>query len=257
MSLVFTAITPHPPFLIPTVGKNSPELLEKTKIALKKLEEDLYLAKPDVLMVISPHGHLLSEAFTMNVSSEFTNDFKEFGDLSTRVRFKGDIELSSHIREHSKLRQQLPLVLLSEEVLDHGTVIPLLYLTQHLSQIRILPIGFCGLDWKTHVDFGYFLKEEIMKSTQRVAVIASGDLSHALDKTAPAGFNPQGQIFDETDCRDQNACFTSARPLGPAFIAEDLAHGHGPFDGPHLPGRHAGHHSSVDPRCGTCHCLDE
>jgi AmmeMemoRadiSam system protein B len=149
-------------------------------------------------MVISPHGHLLSEAFTMNVSSEFTNDFKEFGDLSTRVRFKGDIELSSHIREHSKLRQQLPLVLLSEEVLDHGTVIPLLYLTQHLSQIRILPIGFCGLDWKTHVDFGYFLKEEIMKSTQRVAVIASGDLSHALDKTAPAGFNPQGQIFDET-----------------------------------------------------------
>lgn len=197
MSLVFTAITPHPPLLIPNVGKEALTQLEKTREALAHLEEDLYLSRPDSIVIISPHGHLLAEAFTMNISADFTNDFKEFGDLTTSVSYQGDIGLSAHIREESKKHSELPLVLLSEKVVDHGTIVPLLYLTKHLPHTRILPIGFSGLDAKTHIEFGYFLKEEIMKSTKRVAVLASGDLSHALDKDAPAGFDPRGKEFDE------------------------------------------------------------
>jgi aromatic ring-opening dioxygenase LigB subunit len=197
MALVFTAVAPHPPLILPSIAKDAQVQLEKTRQALEKLEEDLYLSKPDIIIIISPHGHLLNDAFTMNVSSEFVTDFKEFGDLTTKLHFKGDIGLAAHIRERSKLREQLPLVLLSEEILDHGTAIPLLYLTKHLPGVRILPIGFSGLDWKIHMDFGYFLKEEIMKNTKRVAVIASGDLSHTLTAEAPAGFNPRGKEFDE------------------------------------------------------------
>lgn len=197
MALVFTAITPHPPLLIPNVAKNEQGKLQKTREAMQKLEEDLYLSKPDIILIISPHGRLLDDAFTMNVSSTFVNDFKEFGDLATVTHFKGDVGLAAHIREKSKMHNQFPLVLLSEEVIDHGVAIPLILLTPHLPQVRVLPIGFSGLNWKTHIDFGYFLKEEIMKSTKRIAVIASGDLAHTVTPDAPAGFSPQGKVFDE------------------------------------------------------------
>jgi aromatic ring-opening dioxygenase LigB subunit len=58
-------------------------------------------------------------------------------------------------------------------------------------------MGFCDLDWKTHLDFGYLVKEKILDTNKRVAVIASGDLSHALSADSPAGFNPVGIKFDE------------------------------------------------------------
>jgi AmmeMemoRadiSam system protein B len=196
MSLVFAAITPHPPLLIPTIGKDALKKLEKTKQALGKLEEELYLSKPELIIIISPHAKLLSDAFTLNVCSEFTTDLSEFGDLSTHLKFKGEMNLASKISEGAK-KENFAVALLSNPSLDHGSSVPLFYLTPHLNNIDLLPIGFCDLDFKTHAEFGYFIKDQIMKSNKRIAVIASGDLSHALTTDAPAGFNPAGKIFDE------------------------------------------------------------
>ena len=56
MSIVFAAITPHAPVLIPEIGKENLKKLTKTEAALKKLEQELYAAKPESLVVISPHG---------------------------------------------------------------------------------------------------------------------------------------------------------------------------------------------------------
>ena len=53
------------------------------------------------------------------------------------------------------------------------------------------------MDWKSHVAFGSLLKETIAETNKRVAVIASGDLSHALFTEAPAGYNPAGPAFDK------------------------------------------------------------
>jgi AmmeMemoRadiSam system protein B len=196
MSLVFAAITPHPPLLIPTIGKDALKKLEKTKQAIQKLEEELYLSKPELIIIISPHGKLLADAFTLNVCSDFTTDLSEFGDLSTHLKFKGEMNLASKISEGAK-KENFPLVLVSNPALDHGISVPLFYLAPHLENVNILPIGFCDADYKTHAEFGFFIKDQIMKSNKRTAVIASGDLSHSLTTDAPAGFNPAGKIFDE------------------------------------------------------------
>lgn len=195
MSLVFAGIVPHPPLLIPTIGKDNLKQIEQTKQALKKLEEDLYLSRPDVILIISPHGSFFKDAFTINMNPEYETDLREFGDITTKLKFKGEMELFSLIRETSK-HKNYPTAIISETKLDHGSAVPLFYLTGHLPNISILPIGFSSLDWKTHADFGYMLKEIIAESTKRVAVIASGDLSHALMTEAPAGYNPAGEKFD-------------------------------------------------------------
>jgi len=196
MSLVFSAITPHPPLLIPTIGKDNLAKIQKTKQAMEKLEEDLYLARPDIILMISPHGSYFKDAFTINTNPQYETDLHEFGDLATKIKFKGDMNLSSYIRESSK-EQNYPTSMISEGKLDHGASVPLYYLTKHLPNVQILPIGFCDLNYKTHVDFGYMIKEDIAKSNKRVAVIASGDLSHALITDAPAGFNQNGKKFDD------------------------------------------------------------
>lgn len=196
MSLVFAAITPHPPLLIPTIGKESAKKLAKTAAAFTRLAEDIYLAKPEVLFVISPHGKLLPDALTINFCEKYETDLREFGDLATRLKFKGAGPLASRLWQETK---QAPFksVVISEPRLDYGVAVPLYCLTQHLPNIQILPIGFATeLDLKTHLDFGTLLKEFIMKSNQRIAVIASADLSHALASDAPAGFNPRAAEFD-------------------------------------------------------------
>lgn len=196
MSLVFAAITPHPPLLIPTIGKTAVKKVQKTKEAMEKLEEELYLTKPDSLIIISPHGGFFPDAFSMNICSEFETDLSEFGDITTKLKFKGDMELSSIIREAGK-DQKYATAAISEKKIDHGSAVPLYFLASHLPNISILPLCFSDLDFKTHLDFGELLKEQINSIDKRVAVIASGDLSHALETDAPAGYNAAGPEFDK------------------------------------------------------------
>ena len=71
MSLVFSAITPHPPMLIPSIGQGALKKLEKTKQALEKLEQKLYVAHPDILIILSPHGSYFKDAFTLNSNPQY------------------------------------------------------------------------------------------------------------------------------------------------------------------------------------------
>ncbi len=196
MSLVFAAITPHPPLLIPAIGEKVLKKISKTKAALEKLEEELYLAKPDCIIIITPHGQVFSDAFSLNVCTTFTSNFKEFGDLFTHLTFEGEVSLPGAIRSAAK-SVGLQTVLISSNSIDHGVSVPLYYLTKHLPKVKIMPVGYADLDAKNHLEFGYLIKDHIMKSTKRFAVIASGDLSHALTTDAPAGFHPTGVEFDK------------------------------------------------------------
>ncbi|MFA7653600.1 MAG: class III extradiol dioxygenase subunit B-like domain-containing protein [Candidatus Magasanikbacteria bacterium] len=196
MSLVFAAIAPHPPILIPTIGQEALKKINKTKRALEQLEEDLYLSKPDILLVVAPHNNLMTDAFTLNVCTEYETDLRDFGDLSTRLKFKGDIGLATNILEASK-DTNVPTVMFSERLIDHGATVPLFCLANHITNANIIPVGFAtDLGWKKHVDFGTLIKDQIMNTNKRVAVIASGDLSHALTSDSPAGFNTAGVEFD-------------------------------------------------------------
>lgn len=195
MSLVFAAIAPHSPLLIPTIGKEQIKKIEKTKQALNKLEEALYTTHPDTIIIISPHGSFFPDVFTINFCTDYTTDLREFGDLSTKIKFKGDHEIASRIRDATK-HKGLPATMISEPNLDHGTSVPLFYLARHLPNIKILQLGFSNLDKKTHLNFGILLKEQIFSSNKRIAIIASGDMSHAIDSNSPAGFNKDGKEFD-------------------------------------------------------------
>lgn len=195
--LVFAAITPHPSLLIPNIGKDNQKFLAKTATAYRQLAEELYATQPDTIIIISPHGSMRQNAFSFNVMPEFTISFEEFGDLLTKFTLAGDIGLSHHLKE--RIETQIPIVLNSQQALDHGIGVPAFFLTENLDRKRtkIIPISFSLLDLPTHFEFGRKLQEGILNDTRRIAVIASADLSHRLSEHSPAGFSPRARSFDD------------------------------------------------------------
>jgi len=194
MSLVFAAFTPHPPLSIPAIGHDATQQLKATTAALQHLEQDLYAAKPDTLIIISPHGPILTDSFVINLANNYTTDLSEFGDLGTKLEFKPNVRLIEAFR--GNMEGTLPVTITSEPQLDYGAAVPLYHLTQHLPPFTIVPISYSLLDYATHIRFGQSLKEQISATNQRVAIIASGDLSHRLSKDSPAGFDPAGAELD-------------------------------------------------------------
>lgn len=194
MPIVFSAIAPHSPLLIPAIGKDNLIRLKKTNEAFRKLEEELYASKAETIIIISPHGVIQSNSFTMNLSPKFSASFEEFGDFSVKVSFGGDIGLGYKIRERMETRA--PLQLISMVNLDYGSSVPIILLTQHLPNIKIIPFYYSSLDFEAHFRFGQLLKRELLVNKNRVALIASAELSHKVTKIAPAGYSPKGKKFD-------------------------------------------------------------
>ena len=78
--IVFAAVVPHSPLLVPSIGKEHTEKLANTTHAYAELEQTLYLAKPDTLVMISPHAQMYPDAMSGNASPKFTAVLKQFGD---------------------------------------------------------------------------------------------------------------------------------------------------------------------------------
>jgi len=195
MSLIHASIVPHSPILIPAIGKENLARLAATARAYKTLAQKLETDGVDTIVMISPHGVIQSGVFTMNLNPQFSCNFKEFGDFSTKKTWDGDVGFTHRIRE--RLETRAPLQLVSVEELDHGAAVPLFLLTEKLPKVKIIPIYYSGLGNEAHFKFGELLRREFVLSRSRVAVVASGDLSHRLTKDAPAGYSPQGKKFDK------------------------------------------------------------
>jgi aromatic ring-opening dioxygenase LigB subunit len=209
MSLVFAAFCPHPPIIIPTIGgKEDIKQIQKTTLAFKSLAQKLKDSGAETLIIISPHGNIFSNIFSINSSKEFFGDFSLFDDYTNQFYFNNDLELNKNIVDDC-LAEKIQIKELEEKNLDHGALVPLYFFSQN-NKFNIIPIGYSFLSIKSHFQFGKVIQKTIsrekIKKTfigkkaidQKIAVIASGDLSHRLSQSAPGGYSPDGKIFDET-----------------------------------------------------------
>lgn len=193
--LVFSAVTPHTPLLITSVGKEHTAKLTVTVDALKKLEGDFYASQPETLVIISPHGPANEKSFVINFSPQYTGNFGEFGDLATKLTAVGDNALSYKIKEN--LETKAPLQLTTVEQLDYSFLTPVYFLCAHRADIKIVPISSSSLNLEEHFKFGQKLAEEILTETKRIAVIASAETSNKLSKTSPNGYATGAKKFDQ------------------------------------------------------------
>jgi aromatic ring-opening dioxygenase LigB subunit len=194
--LVFAAITPSTPLLLPSIHKDKSIKLQRTLDAMDELEGELYASNPDVILLFSEHPTSFREAFSINVSDPYTFDLSAFGDMGIDIKLRPDFETFDSLQRYLRSKN-IPVTLTTDNALDHGCASTIAILTRHLQNIKLVPITFSSLDSKTHFQFGQALKDIISNSSKRIAVIASGDMSHALESSSPAGFNKSGKEFDD------------------------------------------------------------
>jgi len=195
LAIVYGAILPHPPLLVPFIGGKRINDVAKSKKALEEVARRLKTKDIDAVVIITPHGNVSQVAVPVYVSHVFEGNFAYFGADKPVFSFKGDPVLANEIIKEAK-RQNIEVSHLGETFLDHGVLVPMYYPYMAGFKKPIVPIAQAFLPYPELFNFGEVIKTASNNLGKKVAVIASGDMSHRLTIDAPAGYNPEGSKFD-------------------------------------------------------------
>lgn len=203
--LSFAAIVPHPPIIISEIGGNDSKKCAKTIKAMEELADKLADSEPDTIILISPHALVHQDRFTVYGNQKFHGDLSQFGAPEIDFNFNCDRQLADEIVNRAKDHGINTFLFGNPDFesfeLDHGEMVPLYYFFKKIpARIKIIPIAYSYLDRLQHMAFGQIIRDVAESSefkNERIALIASGDLSHRLFQGAPAGFDKAGIEFDE------------------------------------------------------------
>jgi aromatic ring-opening dioxygenase LigB subunit len=184
MSIVFAGLSPHPPILIPEIGGEDAKKVQKTADALLELSEKLNIAEPETIIIISPHGLVYPDRMNVCGIKKLFGSFEQFKHPELKFNYLNNLDLANKI-DHLANKEGIETLLYhnnkTEFELDHGILVPLYFLQQKLdSPIKIIPIAYSFQSRADHFTFGQIIAGVCKKAEERIAVIASGDLSHRL-----------------------------------------------------------------------------
>jgi MEMO1 family protein len=194
--LVFSGIAPHPPIMVPEVGRESIPDVQASIDAMAELTRRVIANDAETVILISPHAPLELDSFVAYEGHEVQGDFANFQAPDTRFTAEVDHELLSGIcrAAHGENYEVNKLV---NNRLDHGTAVPLYFLLRNGWRGRVVALGYSFLSNEDHLRFGNCIRTAVEEVGRTVAFVASGDLSHRLKPEAPAGYNPGAYVFDE------------------------------------------------------------
>ncbi|MBS3908919.1 MAG: AmmeMemoRadiSam system protein A [Actinobacteria bacterium] len=202
MPIVIGCLMPHPPIIIPEIGRDNIDRVSSTMRAMDTICAAVARANPETLVFISPHSAGFADSIAVKTTRILAGSFKDFGAPNIRLIANLDEELlAALLVEAERYGVSLTKIgndhikLFQSEALDHGVLVPLYFLQRYIDvPVVSLAVSYAGAD--EHYALGAAIEKAANRAGGRVAVIASGDLSHRLTPGAPAGFNPRGIDFD-------------------------------------------------------------
>lgn len=205
MPIVSCAIVPHSPILLSTIGKTISDKVSTTLASFNAIATDLHTASIETVVVITnPDTKKNSDILTIHASDTYAATFEEFGDFTTHADIKCDTVLSLSLKKGLD-ESSIASVYASQEKLDYSASVPLLLLKA--TDMKLVVIQPPDAPYKTLMEQGAAIQRILQESDKRIAVIASGDLSHSLNQNAPLGFKIEGTVVDQ----DIIALFRSRR----------------------------------------------
>ena len=217
MPILAAFMVPHPPMIVPQVGRGSEKQVERTTKAYEQVADEIAALKPETIVITSPHSILYSDWFHISPGSGASGSFRNF--MAPQVRFteKYDTEL---VKELCRITKDAGFPAGTqgerEKELDHGTMVPLWFIRQKYTEFQLVRIGLSGLPLADHYRLGMMLREAVERTGRRVVLVASGDLSHKLQEYGPYGFAPEGPQYD---ARIMDVCSRAA--FGELFDFEE------------------------------------
>ena len=198
MSILAAYMVPHPPMIVPAVGRGSEEQIRATTRSYEQVAEEIAVLKPDTIIITSPHSVMYADYFHISPGKGARGDFGQFRASQVRFEEEYDTELVAAIAQAAGA-QGFPAGVMGERErrLDHGTMVPLYFIRQRYQGGKIVRIGLSGLPLSEHYRFGQIIREAVDRLGTKAVFIASGDLSHKLQDYGPYGFAQEGPQYDE------------------------------------------------------------
>lgn len=199
MSILGAIAVPHPPIIVPEIGRGEEKKIQATADAFAAAANFIRKLQPQTIILTSPHATAYTNYFHISPGRAAAGDFSQFGAGSVRLQADYDTEF---VQTLAGLAEQtgLPAGTLGEREprLDHGTMVPLYFLNQAgLGHVPIVRIGLSGLGDAAHYRLGQLIQQAADRLGRGVVILASGDLSHKLKSDGPYGFAAEGPIHDE------------------------------------------------------------
>lgn len=186
----------HAPIVIPAIGRGRAGECAATTAAMRGSASHVVQARPETVVVVSPHLPRSAEAFTRAMDALQVVDFRAFGHAELHFALPSDAAAGAALARVAE-RRGLALTEAAVSLADHGSGVPLWFLHEAGFRGRLLLLGF---PWRgtPHGNrlLGQVLAEAMAGLERRWALVASGDLSHALQPGAPAGHHPRAAAFD-------------------------------------------------------------
>ena len=198
MGIIAGFMVPHPPMIVPEIGRGSEAQVADTTAAYERVADEIAALAPETIIITSPHSVMYADYFHISPGRSASGNFAGFRAPGVGFNEEYDTEL---VREICRLadKEDFPAGTLGErdKELDHGTMVPLWFIRNRYKGGKIVRIGLSGLPLIDHYRFGMMIREAAENTGRRVVFVASGDLSHKLQDYGPYGYTPEGPEYDE------------------------------------------------------------
>jgi AmmeMemoRadiSam system protein A/AmmeMemoRadiSam system protein B len=190
-------LMPHAPILVPEVGGDRGGAARASARAMREAAVRVMDFQPDTLALISPHSPRQPGAFGVWAGERLHGTFAQFNAPGAQVSLPNDTPLADAIIAEARNRS-LATWMIRGQTLDHGALVPLWFLAQAGWTGPTVVLSLKDPEDGGLAELGEAIAAAARASRRRLAIVASGDMSHRLKANAPCGFHPQAHQFDET-----------------------------------------------------------
>ena len=197
MAVTGAVMVPHPPLIIPDVGRGQEKAIQATIDAYHEAAKKIASWQPDTVVVLSPHSIMYADYFHISPGTGARGDFGQFRAPQVKIQVQYDTELVEALSQEAEARE-IPAGTMGERDsrLDHATMIPLWFLNHYYTDYKTVRIGLSGLPLSQHYMLGQCIQKAAELCGRNIVVIGSGDLSHKLKEDGPYGFQKEGPEYD-------------------------------------------------------------
>lgn len=197
MSILAAYMVPHPPLIVPEVGRGDEKAIQNTTNAYHTAAREIGELKPDTIILASPHQTMYADYFHISPGRSAKGDFRQFRAGNVTMDLAYDTEFIDTLCKFAE-EKALPAGTLGERErkLDHGTMVPLYFVNQYWQNYKLVRIGLSGLSLARHYELGQCIQKTVETLGCRAVFIASGDLSHKLKEDGPYGYQKEGPEYD-------------------------------------------------------------
>lgn len=198
MGIQAAFMLPHPPLIVPEIGRGGEKEIQKTIDAYHACAKKLGSLQPETIVLLSPHQVMYADYFHISPGAGAEGDFGRFGAGQVTVSVSFDTKLVAELCRRAD-EKNLPAGTDGERDrrLDHGTMVPLYFVNQYWQNYKLVRIGLSGLSLRSHFALGRCIREAVEALEERAVIIASGDLSHRLKADGPYGYKKEGPEYDK------------------------------------------------------------